>query len=150
MAGVMAEAIRPLVTSLEVDSFYAVPLHRRRKRSRGFDQAELLLKRLDMWGGPGRLQRVRATPSQVGLNVEERRANIKGAFRYRGPKLRGTVAVVDDVVTSGATAGECARILKENGADKVFAVAFARASLGGWDEGEDVTRPPSPPDGILG
>ena len=64
--------------------------------------------------------------------------------------MRGTVAVVDDVVTSGATAGECARVLKEHGAEQVYAIAFARASLGGWGEGDDVTRPPSPPNGLLG
>ena len=86
----------------------------------------------------------------MGLNVEERRANIEGAFRYKGPKLRGTVAVVDDVVTSGATAEECARVLKEHGAAKVYAIAFKRASLGGWEEGEDAPGPLSPTNGLFG
>ena len=71
---------------------------------------------------------MRATASQVGLSASERRQNVAGAFRYRGPVLKGaTVAVLDDVVTTGATAGECARVLREHGAARVYALAYARA-----------------------
>ncbi len=125
----MAEALLPVVTGLDPDAIYPIPLHGRRRRWRGFNQAEVLFERLGWSPAPGRLQRVRATPSQVGRNVHERRQNVEGAFRYRGPTLKGaTVAVLDDVVTSGATAGECARVLLEHGAERVYALSYARAS----------------------
>ena len=124
----MAEALRPIVDELAPGAVYPIPLHRRRHRRRGFNQAELLLERLGLPPAPGRLERVRATASQVGLSASERRENVAGAFRYRGPDLKGaTVAVLDDVVTTGATAGECARVLREHGAARVYALAYARA-----------------------
>ena len=124
----MAEALRPVVEALSPAAVYPIPLHRRRHRRRGFNQAELLIERLGLPPAPGRLERVRATASQVGLSASERRENVAGAFRYRGPDLKGaTVAVLDDVVTTGATAGECARVLREHGAARVYALAYARA-----------------------
>ena len=124
----MAEALIPVVEALAPDAVYAIPLHRRRRLRRGFNQAEVLLDRLGWPTGPGRLERVRATASQVGLSAGERRENVAGAFRYRGPGLRGaTVAVLDDVVTTGATASECARVLRQHGAGRVYALAYARA-----------------------
>ena len=124
----MAEALLPVVAALAPDTVYAIPLHRSRRLRRGFNQAEVLLDRLGWPAAPGRLERVRATASQVGLSAGERRENVAGAFRYRGPDLEGaTVAVLDDVVTTGATASECARVLREQGAARVYAVAYARA-----------------------
>ncbi len=124
----MARALSPIVDELAPDAIYPIPLHHRRHRRRGFNQAELLLDRLGVPPAPGRLERVRATASQVGLSASERRENVAGAFRYRGPALKGvTVAVLDDVVTTGATAGECARVLREHGAARVYALAYARA-----------------------
>ncbi len=128
LADDMAEALLPVVAALAPDAVYAIPLHRRRRLRRGFNQAEVLLDRLGWPAAPGRLERVRATASQVGLSAGERRENVAGAFRYRGPDLEGaTVAVLDDVVTTGATASECARVLREHGAARVYAVAYARA-----------------------
>jgi ComF family protein len=124
----MAEALYPVVAALSPDAILPIPLHSRRRRSRGFNQAEVLFERLGWPPAPGRLERVRATASQVGLSAGERRENVAGAFRYRGPDLKGaTVAVLDDVVTTGATAGECARVLREHGAARVYALAYARA-----------------------
>ena len=128
LAAGMAEALRPVVDTLAPDAIFPIPLHRRRRLTRGFNQAEVLLDRLGVEPALGRLERVRATASQVGLSASERRENVSGAFRYRGPALKGaTVAVLDDVVTTGATAGECARVLRQHGAARVYALAYARA-----------------------
>ena len=129
LAAPMAEAISPLLEALDPDVIHPIPLHPRRRRSRGFNQAEALFDGLGWPPAHGRLERVRATASQVGLSAGERRENVAGAFRYRGPGLKGaTVAVLDDVVTSGATAAECARVLREHGAARVYALAYARAA----------------------
>ncbi len=129
LAEPMAEALRPLLAALGPDVIHPIPLHPRRRRSRGFNQAEALFRELGWPTAHGRLERIRATPSQVGLDASQRRENVAGAFRYRGPNLKGaTVAVLDDVVTSGATAAECARVLREHGAARVYALAYARAA----------------------
>ena len=128
LADGMAEALLPVLEALSPDVVFPVPLHARRQRARGFNQAEVLFERLGWPAAPGRLQRIRSTSSQVGLNAVQRRKNIAGAFRYRGPSLKGAVvAVLDDVVTTGATASECARVLREHGAARVYAIAYARA-----------------------
>ena len=124
----MASALLPVVEALGPHAIFPIPLHARRRRQRGFNQAEVLFDRLGWPPPPGRLERVRPTASQVGLSASERRENVAGAFRYRGPGLKGaTVAVLDDVVTTGATASECARVLREHGAGRVYALAYGRA-----------------------
>ncbi|GAB4334834.1 MAG: hypothetical protein Kow0010_22090 [Dehalococcoidia bacterium] len=129
LAPLMAARMAALWERAACDVAYAVPLHRSRRLRRGFNQAELLLWHLGWEQGPGRLWRSRRTTQQVGLGERERRSNIVNAFVYEGPSLEGmSVAVVDDVVTTGATANECARMLKDAGAARVAAVAFARAS----------------------
>jgi ComF family protein len=129
VAPTIAALMAPAADGLDIDLFLAVPLHRSRLKSRGFNQSELLLKHTK-WGPVGAgLARTRRTEQQVGRRLGERRANVAGAFAYRGPRLDGlTVALVDDVVTTGATMVECARVLKDAGAARVWALAFARAS----------------------
>jgi len=129
LAAHMAEALQPLVDELRPDAIFPTPFHRGRRRRRGFNQAEVLLNRLARPAVAGRLDRIRDTASQVGLRERERRRNVAGAFRYRGPELSGlTLALLDDVVTTGATAEECARVLRDHGAERVYALAYARAS----------------------
>ena len=129
LAPLMAAHMAALRERAACDVAYAVPLHRSRRLRRGFNQAELLLRHLEWPRGPGRLWRSSRTTQQVGLGERERRSNIVNAFVYEGPSLeKMSVAVVDDVVTTGATANECARMLKDAGAARVVAVAFARAS----------------------
>lgn len=129
LAAVMAAGVRETPGVGAFDVAYAVPLHRSRERRRGFNQAELILGHLSWDRGPGRLERVRKTGAQVGMRHAERRANVRGAFRYTGPPLTGLHALlVDDVVTTGATANECARVLKDLGARSVRILAFARAN----------------------
>lgn len=129
VAPAMAALMAGLADGLEVDRFFAVPLHRSRLKERGFNQSALLLRDAG-WAPHGAgLERVRKTDRQVGQHLGERRRNVSGAFAYRGPRLDGqVVAVVDDVVTTGATATECAVVLKDAGARAVWALAFARAS----------------------
>jgi ComF family protein len=128
-AETMANLLRPVLEPIEVHGAYPVPLHPSRQRQRGFNQAEELMHHLGARPGPGRLQRIRRTATQVGLHLGERRENVAGAFAYQGPSLAGlTLAVLDDVVTTGATANECASVLRDAGARRVYALSFARAS----------------------
>ncbi len=134
----MAPLMSALAVSERADVAFAVPLHRSRHRRRGFNQSELLLSALGWNRGEGRLTRNRPTKTQVGMHLGERLSNVAGAFAYEGPKLAGlTVGLIDDVVTTGATATECAAVLREHGARRVVAFAFTRASY-------DPSRPTTP------
>jgi ComF family protein len=114
-----------------------VPLHASKRGERGFNQAELIVrarKRLPAQFeiASGLLKRQRPTHSQVGLSREERIANMRGAFRVTDPQ-RGkgaTVIIVDDVMTTGTTVSECARVLKKAGAERVWAATVARTLKG--------------------
>ena len=109
-----------------------VPLHPRRERERGFNQAALLARRVGRaWGCAVRedvLVRTVATRSQTELDAAARRANVRDAFRARRPALvEGRhVVLVDDVLTTGATLSECARCLRAAGAASVGALTVAR------------------------
>jgi len=109
------------------DIVVPVPLHRSRRRLRGFNQAEELAKYL---GIPRQLalRRRRATPSQTDLPAAQRHRNVREAFALaRGADVRGLrVAIVDDVCTTGATLEACARVLRESGAADVRAITAAR------------------------
>lgn len=129
LAAVMAERMQPLRRRHPFDVAVAVPLHGSRQNERGFNQAELLLAASGWPRATGSLQRTRKTRTQVGLHSRDRRRNVGGAFRYDGEPLAGLdVVLVDDVVTTGSTADECAAVLKDAGARSVRAFAFARAS----------------------
>jgi len=108
-----------------------IPLHRGRLLRRGYDQAALLTQALaDATRLPFQstlLRRIRATRRQVGLTEAERIENVHGAFLVTGPIPGGPVVLVDDVLTTGATAGECARTLSRAGAATVGVLTVARA-----------------------
>ncbi|NNE94359.1 MAG: ComF family protein [Verrucomicrobiales bacterium] len=110
-----------------------VPLHRRRFQDRGFNQAlelcRIIRKRFpDRFRISQAISRVRNTRTQAGLDREERLTNLKGAFalsrwKNRVRRVRGAnVLLVDDVLTTGATASECARVLKNAAGVKAVAV----------------------------
>ena len=115
-----------------------VPLHFLRKIKRKYNQSELIAKMFaDTFPNANArvadiLKRKRRTPTQTTLDKEAREANIKNAFEIRGEKyIRGipkdaNIVIVDDVMTSGATLSECAKILKRAGFKNVSALAFAR------------------------
>jgi len=116
------------------DVIVAVPLHGARFLRRGYNQADLLARRVarDL-GVPvaGRLlRRRRRTAAQTGLDAAGRRRNVRAAFRAaggRGRPVARRVALVDDVMTTGATLGACTRALRRAGVDSVVLWVAARA-----------------------
>lgn len=132
LAQLLAE--RLAVDGLPAEAITWVPLGARRRRERGYNQAELLARGLAGLIGlpalPGQLRRVRETPPQVGLDRPRRLNNVAGAFAYRGGPLNGRlVLLVDDVATTGATLDACAAALKAAGSGAVFGFTVARAQL---------------------
>jgi ComF family protein len=114
----------------DVTVLVPVPLGRERQRERGFNQAELLAGRVAPCLGvrvAGRwLRRRHETRPQSDLNAAERRANVRHAF-VASPAVAGHhVVIVDDVLTTGATAGECARALRAAGARRIGVLTVAR------------------------
>lgn len=125
---------RVVPADMQFDLLVPVPLHRWRLLKRRFNQSQLLAKglaeKLGIPTDPFMLERVRATPSQGMLDRKGRRKNVHRAFRvptgWIGQLGGRRVLLVDDVLTTGATASECAKALKKAGAAYVGVVAFAR------------------------
>ncbi|RBP04183.1 ComF family protein [Roseiarcus fermentans] len=121
----------------EADCLAPVPLHPLRLWRRRFNQAALLAREIARATGKpcdaGALRRVKATASQVGLSRAQRAENVQGAFRAAdGAALKGrAIVLVDDVLTSGATANAASRALLRAGAARVDVLVFARVVTGG-------------------
>lgn len=118
------------------DVIIPVPLHPVRLKERGYNQSLILARELGRrYGIPVRddlLKRIKNTLMQSMTSREERHANVKDAFRASGRCGGLSIILVDDVITSGSTAEECARALKAVGADKVYVIA---ACYAGGQEG---------------
>ena len=133
-ARLMAPAAREVTA--EADCLLPVPLHRRRLAARRFNQAALIAEHLSpLVGLPVvryAVQRVRRTPHQVGLNRDERANNLHNAFtvKDRDQVLGRRIVLVDDVLTTGATADALATTLRAAGARSVSVAVFARAIAG--------------------
>lgn len=116
-----------------IDIVMPVPLHKKRLRERGFNQALLLAQGISKQNGLtlsfDNLTRTRHTKPQVELSGKDRIANVAGAFSLRKPclLLDKSVLLIDDVFTTGATLNECSRVLKDAGASRVMALTLARA-----------------------
>lgn len=115
------------------DRILAVPLYPAREKRRGYNQSALLAQCLSERTGipvdSSLLLRTRDTASQTTLDHEARAHNVRGAFRLAGEAQGLSLLLVDDVFTTGATLGECARVLKAAGAGKVYALAACAAEL---------------------
>ena len=114
------------------DIIVPVPLHPTRRRERGFNQASLIAGLLSARIAipcKAVLERVRYTTTQTALDRAERIENLRNAFRLRkNGDVRGLhVLLIDDVLTTGSTLSECARVLKRAGAISVYAATAARA-----------------------
>jgi ComF family protein len=114
------------------DVIVPVPLHATRQRERGFNQASLLAALLSAQtsiASKPLLERIRYTTTQTTLDRSERMENLHNAFRLRkNADVRGLrVLLIDDVLTTGSTLSECARVLKRAGALSVHAATAARA-----------------------
>ncbi len=128
---------RPLIdllreTGWEIDLVTPVPIGVARQAQRGYNQAALLALpialKYKLPYRPAAIEKIRATRSQVGLSLFERRENVKGAFRARPELVKGKrVLLVDDVTTSGATIDACGKTLFDAGALQVFGITLARA-----------------------
>ena len=125
--------LQALSQDYSMDVMIPVPLHIRRLRERGFNQALLLVKELNKRTGityaERALQKVHDTPVQSALKKKERKKNLRGAFQVKDQEtIQGkAVVLVDDVYTTGATVNECSRALLKAGAAKVAVLTVARA-----------------------
>ena len=112
-------------------SIIPVPLHSRRERWRGFNQAEeiasVVASRLQLPLVKNTLIRIKHRQAQAKLNEAERQENVKACFSWRGDNLQQkNILLIDDVATTGATLNECAKILKQNGASQVWGLVAAK------------------------
>ena len=130
MANDMLRAYRQIMPT-GVQVVCAVPMHKKRLRQRGFNQSELLAraiaKKLDL-PYENLLVRTRNTQQQARLHGAARRSNLVNAFQAAKPIDGKNVLLVDDVYTSGQTAHQCERVLREAGAGKVFLLTFAKGN----------------------
>lgn len=118
------------------DGLTWAPISRRRLRERGFDQGELIARRAgEVLGLPviPTLKKIRHTQAQSGLeSKEDRRSNIQGCYTLLpgAPVAGKRLVLIDDVVTSGSTLGECAKVLTLGGVKQVWCAALANAGSG--------------------
>jgi len=138
MARIIAQHLARHIDPAEDALLLPVPLHRWRIWSRGFNQSALIARALARESGLplilDGLRRDRATPPLRGLGRKQRAKAVRGAFTVPATarsRIKGrTIYLVDDVYTSGATAGACAHILKAAGAERVVILCWARVMPG--------------------
>ncbi len=125
----------PILRAEKWDFIVPVPLHPLKLREREFNQAERLAKRLSAATkipvNTKLLRRVKLTQTQTQLTREQRAANVRGAFEMsEDKKLNGEkIILLDDVFTTGATTGECARILSKAGAGEICVWTVSRGGV---------------------
>lgn len=134
-ADLMHEKLSELINTDEIDYVMSVPLHRRRKIKRGYNQSQLISERVaDKLGKPDiskLLLRTRNTEAQSGLEKDKRNENVKNAFRVRDSDLlKGSIILlIDDIITTGSTMNECCKALKLAGVAKIHAAAAASGRI---------------------
>ena len=131
LAEIMADRIAP--EELDIDLIVPVPMHRRKQRRRGFNQADLmarrLAKKLSVPYAANLLLRTTDTPAMSKLNPVERRGNLEGAFGLAAGGERrvagASILLVDDIYTTGSTGDACSETLLAGGAAEVRLISFA-------------------------
>jgi len=130
LSKLMIKKIYKLNIELKNFVIFPVPLHRRRLAWRGFNQAELLAsfvaEKFNLELNNNLLIRKKYTSPQTKLNSKKRKVNILNAFEIKKSVSFENILLIDDVITTGATINEIARVLKNNGTKKVFGIALAR------------------------
>lgn len=122
------------IENWSIDLIIPIPLFHLKKAERGYNQAYYISKGISSFTkiplSTSSFRRKVFTPSQTKLNITERRNNIEGAFRVVNPKKiqDKNIMLVDDVITTGATISECARMLKQAGAKNIYACSVALAN----------------------
>lgn len=134
LGGVFAPHLSGFARQLnwQVDMIVPIPLGKKRKRERGYNQVEALAKplaiRLEALYVPQALERAKETRTQVGLSAAERRENMQAAFRADPSLVKGrSVLLMDDVATTGSTLSSAADALLSAGAFQIYALTVARA-----------------------
>ncbi len=129
----MERTARALDAESNIDLIVFVPMHRFKEYFRGYNQAELIARKISEYLVKPVLKglvRKRVTRAQYGLKKAERRDNIAGCFGFNEELktvIKGkNILLVDDVCTTCATMDECSKVLREAGAEKVYGLAFAR------------------------
>jgi len=127
------EILKSDINIQDYDFICPVPLFKSKKRSRGYNQSEILSdtisKELNKIHIPDLLKRTRDTKSQTGMNMEERKENVKNVFELNKSYniKRQNIILVDDVITTGSTVSECLKALKKRGADRILVISLAAA-----------------------
>lgn len=124
------------LTGERPDCLLPVALHKSRMRQRGFNQSieisRVLAKKLAIPIEHTVVERQRSTAAQTGLSAKQRQKNIRGAFAVVGELRYKHVLIIDDVMTTGATVNELAKLLKKNNVERVGVLSIARAPVKGY------------------
>lgn len=130
---IIAEKCGENIQGWNIDLIVPIPLHQLKKVNRGYNQsfyiAKGLGKNLNIKVNQNLLKRIKFTQTQTALTLAERQENVENAFEVRKKlSVKGKkILLVDDVITTGATVNECAKVLTNSGADKVYACSSAIA-----------------------
>lgn len=128
-----AEKAKHKILEWDADSIVPVPIHRLKKAERGYNQSLYISKGissvLQIPAAKNVVERKRFTETQTAFSFDERKENVKDAFAIKNKNAVSgkKIILVDDVITTGATISECAKVLIDNGAEKVFAFSVAVA-----------------------
>jgi len=121
LSELMFSSMQRLLPGEDYDLIVPVPLHKKRKRKRGYNQMDLIGRRLSQLTGipieTDSLVKIKDNEPQVGLSDNKRLENVKGVYDVKEPSLISgkRVLLIDDVMTTGATINECAKILMRQG-----------------------------------
>lgn len=130
LAEFIAQTVKRNYEDIAFDFVAFVPLHPKRYESRGYNQSELLAKELsDILNIPliNALKKTRNTPPQHELTASKRKKNVKGAYRLTDKNLvsEKVILLIDDIITTGSTLGECAETLASCGTCRIYCATFA-------------------------